>query len=132
MARMEVLPKSRHAVYLERSKEYAAQMERAASAAAWNTVGLLGVHCVIAAGDALTVGLSGRRWSGQNHDGVLGIVRELGLANAGPPLKQMAAVLELKNQVEYESRPFSEKEALNLMRAAQRVLVWVSNQLGSS
>ena len=88
-------------VYLERAKEFSRQMERSSSEKAWNSVGLLGVHSVISACDALTIRLAGRRWSGQSHGGVLGTVRELNIPNADTPLRQIADVLEMKNQVEY-------------------------------
>ena len=67
MSRIEALPKSRYRVYLKRALEFAGQMDRAASDEAWNAVGLLGVHSVISACDALTVGRAGQRWSGQDH-----------------------------------------------------------------
>jgi len=128
MARTESLPKSRHLVYLERAKEFSRQMERASSEKAWNSVGLLGVHSVISACDALTIHLAGRRWSGQGHEGVLGMVRGLNFPDADALLRQIAAVLEVKNQVEYEARVFSEKEALELKRRSERILNWVLQQ----
>jgi hypothetical protein len=77
LARIEALPKTRFQVYLKLAEEFSEQMDRAASAKAWNSAGLLGVHCVISACDALTVAVSGQRWSGQDHAGVHGVVRSL-------------------------------------------------------
>ncbi len=129
MARTESLSKSRHIVYLDRAREFSQQMERASAERAWNSVGLLGVHSVISACDALTIHLAGRRWSGHGHGGVLGIVGELNLPDADTPLRQIADVLELKNQVEYEARVFTEKEALELKRRSERILSWVLRQI---
>ncbi|MGA7847428.1 MAG: HEPN domain-containing protein [Thermoplasmata archaeon] len=125
MARFEVLPKSRALLYLTRAQEFAEQMDRAASAGAWNSVGLLGVHCVISACDSLTVAVSGQRWSGQDHAGVYGVIRSLKLPGAETALRQIAEVLESKNRVEYEARAYTEREAEELRRSARRVLSWV-------
>lgn len=122
MARIEPVPKSRYAVYLDRGKEFSRQMERASSERAWNSVGLLGVHSVISACDALTVRLSGKRWSGQGHGGVLDLVRDLELPNSDELTRQIAGVLEMKNRVEYEDRVFTEREALELKRVSERIL----------
>jgi len=118
-------------VYLERANEFSRQMDRAASEKAWNSVGLLGVHCVISACDALTVRLVGRRWSGQDHAGQLGLVRSLNLANADVALRQITDVLDKKNQVYYEARVSTEKEATELSRSARRVLTWVASQIAA-
>lgn len=128
MARLEPLPKSRYVVYLDRAQEFSRQMERAASERAWNSVGLLGVHAVISACDALTVGVAGKRWSGQSHRGIVDLVRELNLPDASAPLRQIGEVLEMKNLVEYEARVFTEKEAIEVKHRAERVLRWVLRQ----
>src|SRR5579864_6408155 len=104
-------------------------MNRAAKDNAWNSVGLLGVHCVISACDALTVQRTGQRWSGQDHGGVVGMVEELGLPDADHVVRQVARVLEAKNRVEYESREFTEREAESVRQSASRVTKWVSSLL---
>ena len=129
MARIEVLPKIRGQVYLRRADEFAQQMDVAASGRAWNSVGLLGVHCVISSCDALTVRLGGQRWSGQDHAGVHGMVQSLKLPSSEVPLRQIADVLDKKNRVEYEAREFAEKEAEEVRKKARRVLMWVKDCL---
>jgi hypothetical protein len=129
VARTEVVSKTRYAVYLERAREFESQMNRAASDEAWNSVGLLGVHCVISACDALTVQRSGQRWSGQDHAGVVGVVSSLRLSEADPALRQISRVLEVKNRVEYESRKFTASEAEGVRRSVSRVLKWVISLL---
>ena len=129
MPRSEVLPKARYTVYLARAREFARQMDRAAAERAWNSVGLLGVHCVISACDALTVQRAGQRWSGQDHSGVIGMVNSLQLAKSEVAVRQIAQVLDKKNRVEYEAREFTEREATEIRRLAARVLAWISSQL---
>lgn len=131
MARTEVLPKARYTVYLERAREFARQMDRAAGDRAWNSVGLLGVHCVISSCDALTVQRTGQRWSGQAHAGVLGMVGSLHLPKSDVLLRQMAQVLDRKNRVEYEAREFTEKEAEEIRQQSTRVLHWIESALSS-
>jgi hypothetical protein len=131
MARTEVLPKSRHAVFIARAQEFAQQMDQAADDQAWNSVGLLGVHCVISACDALTVQHAGQRWSGQDHAGVIGVVGSLHLPRSDTVLRQISNVLDKKNRVEYEAREFTEKEAEEVHQNATRVLMWVTTQLAT-
>ena len=131
MARVEVLPKNRGQVYLRRAEEFAQQMDAAASARAWNSVGLLGVHCVISSCDGLTVGLAGQRWSGQDHAGVHGMVQSLRLPRSEVALRQIADVLDNKNRVEYEARDFTEKEAEEVRKNARRFLAWVKECLST-
>ena len=89
-----MIPKGRFKVYLDRAREFKEQMDRAATDGAWNTVGLLGVHCVISACDALTVQRTGQRWSGQDHGGVVGMVEELQLPDADQVVRQVSRVLD--------------------------------------
>jgi hypothetical protein len=127
--RTEVLPKARYTVYFARAREFARQMDRAAADRAWNSVGLLGVHSVISACDALTVQRAGQRWSGQDHSGVIGMVNSLQLARSEAAVRQIAHVLDKKNRVEYEAREFTEREASEIRQLATRVLAWISSQL---
>ncbi len=129
MARTEVVSKARYTVYLARSREFALQMERAVADGAWNSVGLLGVHCVISACDALTVQRTGQRWSGQDHAGVISMVGSLHLSEGDRTLRHIAHVLEAKHRVEYESREFTKKEAEEVRLGASRILSWVASQL---
>ncbi|MCI4366105.1 MAG: hypothetical protein L3K10_08670 [Thermoplasmata archaeon] len=129
MARTEVVPKSRYVVYFERAREFETQMNRASAEGAWNSVGLLGVHCVISGCDALTVQRSGQRWSGQEHAGVVGMVSSLRLPDADRAVRQISRVLEAKNRVEYESREFTEKEAEEARESVSRVHLWVTSLL---
>lgn len=131
MGRTEVVPKTRYGVYWQRSNDFAGQMDRAASERAWNSVGLLGVHAVISACDALTVHRVGQRWSGQDHAGVVGMVGSLHLTDSDRIVRQISRALEAKNQVEYESREFTEKEAEDVRQSATRVRDWVKPQLPS-
>ncbi len=129
MGRTEVVPKARYAVYWERSSEFAKQMDRAASEGAWSSVGLLGIHSVISACDALTVQRAGQRWSGQDHSGVVGMVGSLHLPDSDRIVRQISRALEAKNRVEYESREFTGKEAEDVRQSASRVRAWVKSQL---
>jgi hypothetical protein len=124
-----VVPKGRYLVYLRRSDEFERQMTRAVDDRAWNSVGLLGVHTVISACDALTVHLTGQRWSGQDHAGTVGMVGALHVTNADRALRQVSRVLAAKNRVEYEAREFSKTEAEEVCQSVGRVKTWIKAQL---
>jgi hypothetical protein len=104
-------------------------MDRAASDHAWNSVGLLGVHCVISACDALTVGLASQRWSGQEHAGAVEVVASLNLPDSDRRIRQISEVLSMKKRVEYEAREFTEREAEHVRERAGRLLSWVVGRL---
>jgi hypothetical protein len=129
MGRTEIVAKARYSVYLNRAAEFEEQMARAASDHAWNSVGLLGVHCVISACDALTVRMAGQRWSGPDPAGVHGVVSALNLPGAGVALRHITHVLDQRTRVEYESRAFSREEAVEVGRSASLLLKWVRSQL---
>lgn len=129
MSRAETVSRDRYRVYLVRAEEFEAQMLRAAADGAWNSVGLLAVHSVISASDALTVRFSSKRWSGQDHEGVRGLITSIGLDGASAALRQLSNVLAHKNTVEYESRAFSRAEAIEISRASSRYLKWVHSQI---
>jgi hypothetical protein len=131
VARTETVPRGRSTVFLRRADEFYAQMERAAKDGAWNAVGLLGMHCIISACDALTVRLSGQRWSGQDHAGVVDMVNALGIPDADRASRQVSRVLGSKNRVEYESREFTEAEGREVREGVGRVLRWVKSNLAS-
>jgi hypothetical protein len=129
MARTEIVPKNRYAVYLSTANEFEEQMVRAVSERAWNSVGLLGVHCVISGCDALTVRLAGQRWSGQDHAGVYGVVSSLNLPGTPVALRHVSNVLDQKNRIECEARTFSKAEAIEVSRSASRFLTWVRSRV---
>jgi len=129
MSRTEVVPKSRYAVYLGRAEEFEAQMVLAAAHRAWNSVGLLGVHCVISGCDALTVRLAGQRWSGQDHAGVYGVLSSLNLPGDSVALRHVSNVLERKNRIEFESTAFSKEEGIAVSQSASRFLTWVRSRI---
>lgn len=132
MARTTIVRKLLYRVFWDRAREFGLQMDRSAAEGAWNSVGLLGVHCVISACDALTVGLSGERWSGQDHGGAVDLIRGLHLANSTALERQVTDVLAMKDKVEYEAREFTRAEAEELRKHASRILSRVKGELGKT
>jgi hypothetical protein len=57
------------------------------------------------------------------------MVDSLDLPDTKKVLRQISDVLEMKNQVEYESRPFTERESEDLRLAAARILKWITASL---
>lgn len=129
MTRIQVVSRSKSTVYLLRASELSAQMDRAAAERAWNAVGILGVHAVISACDALTIGVAGQRWAGPDHQGVRGLIESLGLRDVAQPMRQVREVLEQKSKVEYLDREFKAGEAETVRTRTLRILTWVESQL---
>lgn len=125
----ERLDRHKGDVYLRKAEEFARGMDRAAIDEDWNAVGLLAVHVVISAADALTTAHLGLRSRGADHEEVVHLLRRLPSKGAVDQAARAVEVLQVKNQVEYEARPFEQKEAVATRKKASRFLEWARTQM---
>jgi HEPN domain-containing protein len=96
----------------------------------WNSVGLEAVHCAISAADALMIYSKGMRCASEDHkDSVEFIEQNIERREVKQHLNQFRAIIGKKNLIEYEERSFSEKEAEEVLKRAERFLNWVKEQL---
>ncbi len=106
-------------------------MKDAAVAERWHLTALNGIHCVIAAADALLVHLAGLRCVSKEH---LDMFTLLGRYIADPDsermLKHGISVVKLKTDVEYRAEPIGEKNARQLITQVERFYEWVRTTIG--
>jgi len=97
----------------------------------YDTAVLLSVHAAISAADAVAAGLFGIRSVSQNHADQPRLIRQLlpedGAAERAA--EQRAALIDLKNTVEYEARRFKSEEAVVATKRAERVVNWARSAL---
>jgi hypothetical protein len=130
MARVRNLPKARASVYLARARQYERQLTTAQERHQWEAVGLTAVHLVISSVDAITCARLGKVWSGEDHGGVVDLLRETRLPAVDGTLRQVASVLEAKTRVEYGAEPATTAGAAALAKQARRVFDWAVGTLG--
>ncbi len=96
----------------------------------WNAAALTAIHGAISAADAAIVLARGVRSTSQRHDDLPDLLTTSlpGSAAVAPHLRR---VLAKKHLVEYESRLFSEAEAREIVRHAERFLDWVRTRTGA-
>lgn len=97
----------------------------------WEAVGLCAVHLTIASVDAVTCAKLGRVWSGEDHGGVVDLLRETGVAGVDVTSRQVASILEAKTRVEYGAEALSATRASGMGKQAKRVFEWALAALGS-
>ncbi|MCI4325097.1 MAG: hypothetical protein L3K00_04335 [Thermoplasmata archaeon] len=131
MARVRNLPKSRSAVYLGRARQHERQMAVALEHHRWDAVGLCAVHLTIASVDAVTCAKLGQVWSGEDHGGVVDLLRETGVAGVDVASRQVASILESKTRVEYGAEAASAPRATEMGKQAKRVFDWAVSALRS-
>jgi hypothetical protein len=124
MSRVRNLPKGRYTVFLARARQYDRQLATALERHQWEAVGLSAVHLVIASVDAVTCAKLGKVWSGEDHGGVVDLLRETGLPAAEGTLRQVASVLEAKTRVEYGAEAATPSRGAALAKQAKRVFDW--------
>lgn len=110
--------------YLSAAEEFQAAAEDCADEGWWRAAGTMAVHAAIAAGDAACVFHLGERSTGVSHEDASDLLLRSGADGARGRAEQLRAVLDLKNKVEYESRPVTEGEARALIKRSRRLLEW--------
>lgn len=97
----------------------------------YDTAVLLSVHAAISAADAVAAGLFGIRSASPNHADQERLIRQLLPEDeeAERGAQQLAALIDLKNTVEYEARRFESEEALVATKRAERVVNWARSAL---
>lgn len=116
--------------YIIKAEEFLLSAQNALFEEKWNAVGLNSVHAVISANDALCIFYKGQRCTSQKHSDA---VKFLTFLSEEHEFKQKAKHLSWlilrKNLVEYESRLFFQKEAIQSAKHAERFIEWVKIKL---
>jgi HEPN domain-containing protein len=112
--------------YAAKAREFLEEARAAAGAGRHDAALLIAVHAAIAAVDAVTAAIGGRRSTDPDHRRAADLLLEV----AGPSeevrarARQLAALLGKKNLVEYESRRATAREASEAVDRAARIVEW--------
>ena len=117
-----------HAGYLAKAEEFLRSALDNANSRRWNAAALSAIHAGIAAADAVLVFERGLRSASQRHEDVLDLLAGSG-ADRSSALAHLRRILARKNVVEYESRLFSQREAEEIVRHAERFLSWARTRV---
>ncbi len=121
----------RAAQYRRKADEFLRAAVDSLSNRRWNAAALAAIHAGIAGGDAALVFARGVRSTSQRHEDVVDLL-STAIPEAGPVLPHLRRLLAKKHLVEYESRLFSEAEALEVVQHAERFLTWIRTRIGGS
>ncbi len=101
----------------------------------YNAAGVLIVHAAIALADAITIKLGGVKCKGENHNEILGLLKDLSPAGTqrNNALNQLEAIISHKNAVSYSGSIYDKKDIEKLLKHFQRFSNWalsIFNSLG--
>lgn len=106
-------------------------MKDAAIAGRWHLAALNGIHCVIAAADALLIYTAGIRSRSRNHTDVFTLLSQ---HVDDPELSQMLRhglyVLQQKSEIEYGAKRIGPTEGHQFMKRVERFFLWVRDKIG--
>ena len=79
--------------------------------------------------DALTTFYLGERSRSQKHEDIIILLKRIPLNEANEKMRQVMAILRVKNLVEYEDREFHRKDAQKISLQTERLYKWVEASL---
>jgi hypothetical protein len=120
--RVQPLPRAEFQGYLRRADEACRSMRADLEARRFNSAGTQAIQVVISSADALTVYHLGLRSTAQSHLATLDLLRRIPKEGMDSLRRQVAAVLDVKNAVQYEPGRISEALARRITTQAARVL----------
>jgi hypothetical protein len=104
-------------------------IEVAQEAKLWHTMGVTAVHATISIGDALTTNYLGLRSTAEDHRLAKEILLKIQINDMNQYANVYGRIVAKKNAITYEQRRFTEKEALEIAKQAQRFYEWAIRQL---
>lgn len=113
-------------LYVSKAVEFAAEARAALASGRHDAAILAAVHAGISGADAVCVALAGQRSTDPDHARAVDLLRQVarGASEVETKAKQLSALLQKKNTVEYESRRASAEEAADAVQRAGRFVDW--------
>jgi len=127
------LEKSFYANYLKRAEECSKAAQESFSRKDWTAATINAIHATIAASDALTVRVLGKRASGPHGEvGALLKTLPLDAKDIQTNLTRLERILDIKHIAEYEERLIEAGEAERALKDMERFVQFVIRHLGAS
>ena len=130
--RVEPIPKQEFTRYLRKADEACRSMKDDLQARRYNSAGLQAVQTAVSSADSLTVFYLGLRSTAQSHLEVLSLLRRIPVQEEDQLRRQIASVLDVKSQVQYEPGTISERTARRVSTLADRILSAAIRLTGNS
>jgi HEPN domain-containing protein len=126
VAKTTRIERSEAANYLRKATQFLAEADAAATANRPDAAMLCAIHAAISAADAVTVGLSQLRSTDPNHAAAADLLRAAGRGaeEFEARAKQLSALIQKKNLVEYEGRGAKVADAEDACKLARRIVEW--------
>ena len=124
--RTRSVPRENSRVALKMAQQFCATAQDEMIKERWNSAGLSAIHCGISAADAALIHVAGVRSVSQDHANVSCLLEEHINSFRGSPRTQLVGLLKMKNDVAYEQRLITQKEARTLVTAAERFFAWAN------
>ena len=123
------VPRAQARLHLAKARQFLEEAEAAALARRHDAAMLNAVHAGIAAADAVSVALAGRRSAGQDHAAAIDLLEEAGrdYDEARIRAQQLSALISKKNLSAYESRRVRAGEAVDAVKRATRLVTWAED-----
>ena len=125
-----VVPKNEYKNYWEKGNQFYNVMIMCLQDSEWDAVLLNGVHACISANDALAVFYLGKRSISKSHQDATQLLLQAPLKEEGRKnAARLSEILNLKHQIEYEPRRFTEKDAHDFAKKVERFILWAKEKL---
>jgi len=116
--------KKKYRDFLAKAKDFATLLDIAITERAWNSAGLLAVHAVISASDAVLVYYGGVRSIEFDHREVVGLLHESIGDAAKTAGRHVSRVVAKKDLIENEGKSITQTDALDMAERAKQFLEW--------
>ena len=118
-------------IFWQRAREYRESMHDSLGKDHWEAAAGAAIHCMVSAGDAVTVALSGSRCAAQDHGGAPTVLLEKAatVADVEKATTRLSKALSIKSRVEYEGKRTTRKDAESLETHAERFFNWAQGAL---
>jgi len=127
-------PRGEASLYLAKARQLVEEAQLALGGSRYDAAMLNSIHAGIGAADGVTVALAGRRSTDPDHQRAADLLEEVGRSSESisDRVKQLRGLLAKKNQVEYESRRTTAKEAADAVSRAERMVQWADEIVQSA
>ncbi len=127
--KMQQVEKRSYKDFLSKATDFYKGIEVTQNEKPWCVMGLCSVHATISAGDALTANYLGVRSTAQDHRSTKELLEKIHVDGINQHINVYERVIAKKNAIAYEQRYFTEKEAIEVGKQAQRFYDWAIKQL---
>ena len=125
----EQVEKRSYKDFLSKAKDFYNGIEVNRNEKLWCVMGLCSVHATISVGDALTAHYLGVISTAQDHRSTKDLLGNIQIDGITQYLNVYERIIAKKNAIAYEQRYFTEKEAIEIGKQAQRFYDWVIKKL---